>query len=64
MLNTLVHDKPVSVGSQWALYNPTVVVVYGYNGLPRTHLTLSLSFTGLGAVGILCHTILLKRKIP
>jgi len=23
MLNTLVHDKPVSVGSQWALYNPT-----------------------------------------
>jgi hypothetical protein len=25
MLNTLVHDKPVSMGSQSALFNPTHV---------------------------------------
>ena len=25
MLNTLVHDKPVSMGSQWVVFVPTVV---------------------------------------
>ena len=34
MLNTLVHDKPVSVGLQSVLFVPTVVFLYEYEGTP------------------------------
>ena len=34
MLNPLVHDKLVSMGSQWAVFVPTVVTVYGWMGYP------------------------------
>ena len=44
MLNTLVHDKPVSVGSQWALYNPTLVVARIYKGAPCTYYSQRLPF--------------------
>ena len=34
MLNTLVHDKPVSVGSQWVVFVPTHVYAGDYKGDP------------------------------
>ena len=35
MLNTLVHGKPVFMGSLWAVLDPTHRVVYMHNGSPR-----------------------------
>jgi len=32
--NTLVHEIEIHKGSQWALYNPTVVYAGNYNGSP------------------------------
>ena len=32
MLNTLVHDKPVSMGSQWVVFDGRDVVVRIYKG--------------------------------
>ena len=34
MLNTLVYNPLVYKGSQWALFVPTVVHVYGSKGAP------------------------------
>ena len=55
MLNTLVHDKPVSMGSQWAMFVPSVFIdrlqplqfVYGHNRTPQSQTVLyfCLDFT-------------------
>ena len=34
MLSTLVHEIDIHKGLQSVLYNPTVVNVYGYEGIP------------------------------
>ena len=35
MLNTLVHEKPVSMGLQWAIYVATDEYAYMHKGPPR-----------------------------
>ena len=42
MLNTLVHDKPVSVGSQWVVFVPTDIDTGEHNGPTCTHSSLIL----------------------
>ena len=42
MLPTFVRNFLVHKGSQWVVYNATVVFVWGYEGGPFTRLLLSL----------------------